>query len=78
MQGFERVMGVVLEPEAWSVDNGLLTPTLKAKRRELLVGVLPVSYKGIISQFLLLSSMLLAGKIPASHRPALPENGWQG
>jgi long-chain acyl-CoA synthetase len=30
--GYAKVRRVILEREPWTVDNGLLTPTLKVKR----------------------------------------------
>uniref|UniRef100_A0AAY4BDE2 Long-chain-fatty-acid--CoA ligase n=1 Tax=Denticeps clupeoides TaxID=299321 RepID=A0AAY4BDE2_9TELE len=35
LKSFEQVRDIVLHPEMFSVQNGLLTPTLKAKRTEL-------------------------------------------
>uniref|UniRef100_A0A8C6I8X1 Long-chain-fatty-acid--CoA ligase n=1 Tax=Mus spicilegus TaxID=10103 RepID=A0A8C6I8X1_MUSSI len=35
LKPFEQVKGIAVHPELFSVDNGLLTPTLKAKRPEL-------------------------------------------
>ena len=32
LRGFEQIQGVILTPEAFSVENGLLTPTFKIKR----------------------------------------------
>ena len=34
--GYAQVRRVALLPEAWTVDNGLLTPTLKPKRARIL------------------------------------------
>ncbi|KAJ3203010.1 hypothetical protein HDU67_010443 [Dinochytrium kinnereticum] len=34
LRGFEFVKGVYLEPEFFSVQNGMLTPTFKLKRNE--------------------------------------------
>jgi len=35
LQGFETVRGVYLDPNIFSVDNGLVTPTFKLKRPQL-------------------------------------------
>ena len=32
LKGFEMIRGCIVETEAFSVENGLLTPTQKAKR----------------------------------------------
>ena len=37
LQGFEKVRGIILEAEPFSVENNLLTPTLKLKRPQLQV-----------------------------------------
>jgi long-chain acyl-CoA synthetase len=36
LKGFENVVDIVLESEMFSVDNQLLTPTLKVKRQSVL------------------------------------------
>ena len=35
LAGFEYVKKIHIEPEVWSVDNGMLTPTFKLKRVDL-------------------------------------------
>lgn len=35
LQSYERIEKVVILPEPWTVENGLMTPTLKVKRNEL-------------------------------------------
>jgi len=35
LKGFERIKNIALEPQAWSIENGFLTPTMKVKRNEL-------------------------------------------
>lgn len=34
LQGFERIKGIMLATEPFTVENDLLTPTLKLKRSE--------------------------------------------
>jgi len=45
LKGFEYIKNIYLEPEPWTVENNLLTPTLKAKRPEL-----AKHYKTILEQ----------------------------
>lgn len=35
LQSYERIEKVVILPEPWTVENGLMTPTMKVKRNEL-------------------------------------------
>ena len=35
LAGFEMLKKIHIEPELWSVDNGMLTPTFKAKRNDI-------------------------------------------
>lgn len=35
LETHEKIDRIVISNEAWSIDNGLLTPTLKIKRNEL-------------------------------------------
>jgi long-subunit acyl-CoA synthetase (AMP-forming) len=35
LQGYEKVKKIIVMKEAWSVENGILTPTLKIKRNQL-------------------------------------------
>ena len=35
LAGFEMIKKLYLEPEVWTVDNGMLTPTFKSKRNDL-------------------------------------------
>jgi long-chain acyl-CoA synthetase len=39
--GYAKIRRLVLSTEAWTVDNGLLTPTLKVKRSKVLEGFRP-------------------------------------
>lgn len=34
LQGFEIVKEIALESQLWSIDNGILTPTMKLKRAD--------------------------------------------
>ena len=34
LRGFERIQKFTVDSEGWSVDNGMLTPTLKVRRRQ--------------------------------------------
>ncbi|XP_045904371.1 long-chain-fatty-acid--CoA ligase 1a [Micropterus dolomieu] len=50
LKSFEQVRDIALHPEMFSVQNGLLTPTLKAKRAELrsrFIGKIDELYAGI-------------------------------
>lgn len=35
LQSYERIEKIIIMPEPWTVENGLMTPTLKVKRNEL-------------------------------------------
>ena len=50
LRGFEQVAAVALTPDAFSVDNGLLTPTFKLKRPQAhtaFKGVIDEMYRGL-------------------------------
>ena len=35
MKGFEYIRGVILEPEPFDIEKGMITPTLKKRRAQL-------------------------------------------
>ena len=53
LSDYEKLHTIVIAREAWSIDNGLLTPTMKLKRARIeqaIAGVLPAWYerKGVL------------------------------
>lgn len=45
LRGFEFVKAIHLEPEVWSVDNNMMTPTFKLKRNEAAVSLKYMVFK---------------------------------
>jgi len=45
LKGFEKIKNIYLEPEPWTTENGILTPTMKVKRN-----VLQQRYEAVIDQ----------------------------
>lgn len=63
--GFEKIKNIYCDSEAWTVDNGMLTPTMKLKR-----DFSKNHYKQIIQQLYAEGMMKLETKKPEEVKPA--------
>jgi len=59
LKGFEKVKNFHMEPEPWTTENGLLTPTLKVKR-----GDLKKKYDSVIN------NLYQSPRMDAHHKPS--------